>query len=63
MAVDLHETHRGSSEQLLDRAKRWLTAKNVTQLEIDVPARYPVEAAFWRAQGARLRTARHWLEI
>ena len=63
MAVDLHEAHRGSSEQLLERAKCWLSAKNVTQLEIDVPARYPVEVAFWRAQGARLRSERHWLRI
>jgi GNAT superfamily N-acetyltransferase len=63
MAVDLHETHRGASEQLLERAKNWLSAQNVTQLEIDVPARYPVEAAFWRAQGARLRFERHWLRI
>lgn len=63
MAVDLHATHRGLSEQLLDQAKRWLSAKNVTQLEIDVPARYPVETAFWRAQGGRLQFERRWLRI
>ncbi len=51
MALDLHETHPGLSEQLLRRALRWLSALGVTQLEVDAPARYPVEAAFWRAQG------------
>lgn len=63
MVVDLHETHQALSERLLDQAKRWLSAKHVTQLEVDVPARYPVEAAFWRAQGARLRFERRWLKI
>lgn len=63
MAVDLHATHRGLSEQLLDQAKRWLSANEVTQLEVDVPARYPVEAAFWRSQGATLRFERRWLRI
>ena len=63
MAVDLHATHRGLGKQLLDMAKRWLSAKDVTQLEVDVPARYPVETAFWRAQGAELRFERRWLRI
>lgn len=63
MVVDLHATHPGLSEQLLDQAKRWLSANEVTQLEVDVPARYPVEAAFWRAQGAELRFERRWLRI
>ena len=63
MVVDLHETHQALSEQLLDQATRWLSAKKVTQLEVDVPARYPVEAAFWRAQGAKLRFERRWLRI
>ena len=63
MAVDLHEAHRGLSEKLLDQAKRWLSAKHVTQLEVDAPARYPVETAFWRAQGAELRFERRWLRI
>ena len=63
MAVDLHETHHGLSETLLDAARRWLVSMDTTQLVIDVPARYPVEAAFWRAQGARLRFERHWLEL
>ncbi len=63
MAVDLHATHRGLGKQLLDMAKRWLSAKNVTELEVDVPAHYPVETAFWRAQGAELRFERRWLRI
>ena len=63
MAVDLHATHRGLGKQLLDMAKRWLSAKNVTELEVDAPAHYPVETAFWRAQGAELRFERRWLRI
>lgn len=63
MAVDLHATHRGLGKQLLDMAKRWLSAKNVTELEVDVPAHYPVETVFWRAQGAELRFERRWLRI
>ncbi len=54
MAVDLHETYRGLSDLLLDRAKGWLAAMGATQLEVDVPAHYPVEAAFWRGQGGAL---------
>ena len=54
MAVDLHETHRGMSNLLLDQAKGWLAAMGATELEVDVPAHYPVEAAFWRGQGGAL---------
>lgn len=63
MVIDLHATHPGLSERLLNQAKRWLSAQKVTQLEVDVPARYPVEEAFWRAQGAELRFERRWLRI
>lgn len=63
MVVDLYDTHHRLSEQLLDQAKRWLAAMKVTRMEVDVPAHYPVEAAFWRAQGARLRFERRWLKI
>lgn len=58
MALDLHETHRGLSEQLLERVKRWLAEMGATQLEIEAPARYPVEAAYWRAQGGAPRAER-----
>jgi len=54
MAVDLHETYRGLSDLPLDRAKGCLAAMGATQLEVDVPAHYPVEAAFWRGQGGAL---------
>ncbi len=63
MVLDLHETHRGLSDQLLSRAKRWLASAGVTQLEVDMPARYPVEAAFWRAQGAAACSERLRLPI
>ena len=52
MAVDLHATHRGLSDQLLAQARRWLRKSGVAQLDIELPARCPVEAAFWRARGA-----------
>ena len=63
MVLDLHETHRGLSDQLLSRVKRWLASAGVTQLEVDMPARYPVEAAFWRAQGATACSERLSLRI
>ena len=63
MVVDLHETHRGLSERLLDGAMRWLSALGATQLEVEAPARYPVEAAFWRAQGGALCAERLRLPI
>ena len=63
MAVDLHASHRGLSGNLLDRARQWLLKRNVECLEIDVPARYAVEAAFWYAQGAKLRSDKYWLQL
>lgn len=63
MVVDLHETHHGLVEQLLDRARRWLAAKGAGEIEVDVPARYPVEAAFWRAQGGAACSERFRLPL
>ncbi len=63
MAVDLHQAHSGLSRQLLARAKVWLQARGVNCLETAAPARYPVEEAFWRGQGARLSSQTFWLEI
>lgn len=63
MAIDIHDTRRGLGGQLLDRAKRRLAQRQVAHLEVDAPAHYPVEAAFWRAQGAALRYERRWLKL
>lgn len=63
MAVDLHESHPGLSGALLDEARKWLKARDIRFLTVDVPARYPVEAAFWRAQGARTRFNQNWLAL
>ncbi|MDE2855548.1 MAG: GNAT family N-acetyltransferase [Chloroflexota bacterium] len=63
MAVDLHSARSGLSEQLLGKVRRWLASKDIHHLEIDVPARYPVEEAFWRARRASVRFNRYWLEI
>ena len=54
MTLDLHATHPGLSDQLLAEAKSWLTAQGATQLEVEAPARCPVEAAFWRGRGAAI---------
>lgn len=63
MVVDLHETHRGLADQLLDRARRWLAERGAWEIEVDVPARYPVEAAFWRAQGGAACSERFRLPL
>ncbi len=63
MVIDLHESHRGLAEQLLDRARRWLAARGAREIEVDAPARYPVEAAFWRAQGGAACSERFRLPI
>ncbi len=57
MALDLHRPLPGLSKSLLDRVKDWLRERRVDCLELESPPRYPVEAAFWRAQGAT-RTGR-----
>ncbi|MCY3866632.1 MAG: hypothetical protein OXG68_14440 [Chloroflexi bacterium] len=62
MAVDLHRASPGLSDGLLACAKDWLAKQGVRHLVIDVPARYPVEEAFWRARRARARFTRFWLE-
>lgn len=63
MAVDLHQPHGALSSQLLERAGIWLRSHGVGALEIDAPSGYPVEAAFWRGQGARPRSQRYWLSL
>ncbi len=63
MVIDLHETHRGLADLLLERARRWLSASGAGEIEVDVPARYPVEAAFWRAQGATACSERFRLPL
>ena len=63
MAVDLHRAQRGLATGLLDATRSWLALRQVSVLTIDVPAAYPVEEAFWRAQGARPRFNQHWLTL
>lgn len=63
MAVDLHESRPGLSRALVGEARKWLKARDIGFLTVDVPARYPVEEAFWRAQGARLRFNQNWLAL
>lgn len=63
MALDLHEPHAGLGSALLEAARTWLKARDIENLVVDVPARYPVEEAFWRAQGGRARYSQHWLTL
>jgi hypothetical protein len=63
MGLDLHQAHRGLGGNLLDQAKSWLTERDIRILTIDLPARYPVEEAFWRSHGAKLRFSEFWLVI
>ncbi len=63
MAVGLHQAHPGLSRKLLERGKTWLRSLDIEYLEINAPARYPVEEAFWRGQGAQLRSNKYWLQL
>ncbi len=63
LAVDLHQPHSGLSGRLLEAAKSWLRSKGVLNLDICAPANYPVEDAFWRAQGATLSARQYRLRL
>ena len=63
MGLDLHQPHAGLGGGLLARAKIWLKEHGIAVMVIDLPARYPVEAAFWRSQGAKLRFNQYWMKI
>ncbi len=63
LAVDLHQPHPGLSGDLLEQAKTWLKSRGVGTVEVHAPAYYPVEEAFWRAQGAKLSSVRYRLQI
>ena len=63
MALDLHHSRPGLSSALLDQAAEWLRQRDITVLEVQPPAHYPLEEAFWRAQGGRLRSSKFWLKL
>ena len=63
MALDLHSVHSGLSERLLAPVRCWLESRGIHHLEIDAPARCPVEEAFWRARRASIRSNKFWLEL
>ena len=63
MALDLHQAHPGLASSLLNAARDWLTARGANMLTVDAPAQYPVEIAFWQAQGARPRFTQYWLPL
>ena len=63
LAVDLHQPYYGLSGRLIEAAKSWLRSIGVSALEVCAPANYPVEDAFWRAQGAALRARQYRLQL
>ena len=63
IGLDLHQSHRGLGGNLLDQAKSWLGERGIRILTVDLPARYPVEEAFWRSHGAKLRFSEFWMVI
>ena len=63
LAVDLHQPHSGLSGRLIEAAKSWLRSRNIGILDIDAPANYAVEDAFWRAQGAALAARSYRLRL
>ena len=63
MTMDLHRPSPGLSGALLERAGAWLKARDISVLAVEPSAYYPVEAAFWLAQGAKLRAYRYWLNL
>jgi len=63
MGLDLHQSHRGLGGKLVDTAKSWLREHDIRILTVDLPALYPVEEAFWRSNGAKLRFSEFWMVI
>lgn len=63
IGVDLHQAHRDLGGQLFERVKIWLKERDISILTVDLPARYPVEEAFWRSIGAKLRFNEFWMVI
>ena len=63
MAIDLHQPRAGLSSLLLEHASAWLRENGADALQVDAPLAYPVEAAFWRGQGAKAVSQRLWLPL
>ena len=63
LAVDLHHPHSGLSGRLVEAAKSWLRSNDIRALDVRAPANYPVEDAFWLAQGAELRARQYRLRL
>lgn len=63
IGIDLHQPHRHLGSLMVDAVKDWLNEKDIRILTVDLPARYPVEEAFWRSRGAKLRFNKFWMVI
>ena len=63
LAIDLHQAHSGLGGLMIGRVTSWLRSRHATVLDIESPANYPVEDAFWRAQGVALRARQYRLRL
>ena len=63
LAVDLHHPHSGLSGRLIEAVKTWMKSNDLSVLDVCAPASYPVEDAFWRAQGAAMRAHQYRLRL
>jgi GNAT superfamily N-acetyltransferase len=50
--IDAHFARGGIGTMLLDTLRQWFANHDIVDLMAYVPSRFPVEHAFWQAQGA-----------
>jgi GNAT superfamily N-acetyltransferase len=62
LMVDAHSQRSGVGRLLLTALRDWFTGKGIQQLIAYVPARFAVEQAFWRSQGAAEWMTILWLK-
>jgi GNAT superfamily N-acetyltransferase len=62
LMVDAHSHRSGVGRLLLTALRDWFAAQGIQQIMAYVPARFAVEQAFWRAQGAAEWTTILWLK-
>jgi GNAT superfamily N-acetyltransferase len=62
LMVDAHSQRGGVAGLLLKTLREWFMSQGIQQLIAYVPARFAVEQAFWRSQGAAEWTTILWLK-
>ncbi|MBZ0278862.1 MAG: GNAT family N-acetyltransferase [Anaerolineae bacterium] len=58
LAVEAHGEAGGVGRMLLEAARGWFIARGIRQISVQIPARFAVEQAFWRASGAK-----EWMDV